>query len=223
MLKMLSNLDKSSYKFSSVVERRSYEPSVVSSTLTWCISFVWNKKWIGVNENITKKVRVIYTDLKFTSIISDHTKDTAPVSHQLTEVKLLQALAVLWWGTTWEGRVSDKNFFLLFFASLVFKSTREDKGNAHSSVDETNSIVGCNVYSEKGYSQYSVVWKIAIIASQKGDCTHLMSKLWISPLLFTRKCPHTIVDPCNSPLIPLLIIQTFSHCSHQASSPNCVV
>ena len=46
--------------------------------------------------------------------ISDHTKDTAPVSHQLTEVKLLQALAVLWWGTTWEGRVSDKLLFFLF-------------------------------------------------------------------------------------------------------------
>jgi hypothetical protein len=46
--------------------------------------------------------------------ISDHTKDTAPVSHQLTEVKLLQALAVLWWGTTWEGRVSDKNFYFSF-------------------------------------------------------------------------------------------------------------
>ena len=51
-----------------------------------------------------------YYDMIF---ISDHTKDTAPVSHQLTEVKLLQALAVLWWGTTWEGRVSDK---LLFFS-----------------------------------------------------------------------------------------------------------
>ena len=34
-----------------------------------------------------------------------HTQDTAPVSHQLTEVKLLQALVVLWWGTTWEGKV----------------------------------------------------------------------------------------------------------------------
>ena len=34
-----------------------------------------------------------------------HTQDKAPVSHQLTEVKLLQALVVLWWGTTWEGKV----------------------------------------------------------------------------------------------------------------------
>ena len=42
-----------------------------------------------------------------------HTQDTAPVSHQLTEVKLLQALVVLWWGTTWEGKVMtvDLPFF----------------------------------------------------------------------------------------------------------------
>ncbi len=49
-----------------------------------------------------------------THLISDHTKDTAPVSHQLTEVKLLQALAVLWWGTTWEGRVSDNKVLFSF-------------------------------------------------------------------------------------------------------------
>ena len=53
-------------------------------------------------------------------LISDHTKDTAPVSHQLTEVKLLQALAVLWWGTTWEGRVSDKLLLFFLITSLHF-------------------------------------------------------------------------------------------------------
>ena len=45
-----------------------------------------------------------------------HTQDKAPVSHQLTEVKLLQALVVLWWGTTWEGKVMtthDNIFFAL--------------------------------------------------------------------------------------------------------------
>ena len=73
-------------------------------------------------EFITKKVRVIYTDLSSQLFISDHTKDTAPVSHQLTEVKLLQALAVLWWGTTWEGRVSDKNSFLQKKGSLFVTS-----------------------------------------------------------------------------------------------------
>ena len=47
------------------------------------------------------------------SLVVVHTQDTAPVSHQLTEVKLLQALVVLWWGTTWEGKVMTVD--LLFF------------------------------------------------------------------------------------------------------------
>ena len=61
-----------------------------------------------------QKVKTYIYGLDNPSLISDHTKDTAPVSHQLTEVKLLQALAVLWWGTTWEGRVSDKITFYSF-------------------------------------------------------------------------------------------------------------
>ena len=54
-------------------------------------------------------------------IVVVHTQDTAPVSHQLTEVKLLQALVVLWWGTTWEGKVMTTWFFYfcLFLASLL--------------------------------------------------------------------------------------------------------
>ena len=43
-----------------------------------------------------------------------HTQDKAPVSHQLTEVKLLQALVVLWWGTTWEGKVMTTQDTFLF-------------------------------------------------------------------------------------------------------------
>ena len=57
-----------------------------------------------------------------------HTQDKAPVSHQLTEVKLLQALVVLWWGTTWEGKVmtTPRNFFLPFLPAI--RGRREWEG-----------------------------------------------------------------------------------------------
>ena len=85
--------------------------------------------------------------------ISDHTKDTAPVSHQLTEVKLLQALAVLWWGTTWEGKVMTTHRFFPFFLSSRMQM---DKGQKVSETRGRTWVSGWLASQDKKKTQLKV-------------------------------------------------------------------
>ena len=74
-----------------------------------------------------------------------HTQDTAPVSHQLTEVKLLQALVVLWWGTTWEGKVmTTRSFFLFAFVTSFWSPLEGEEEGDHTGARAANVVQGAH-------------------------------------------------------------------------------